>query len=529
MNLDLVDRVLTPLQTVLDERGLKVADIDSLIILGGCTRIPVVQQKLKDFMQGKELGQNVNGDEAMAMGAVFRAANLSTAFQVRKIGLVEVTNYPVGVRLGDLGAPAEGEKSFSKRAQLFKRYNRVAKRKTVAFSHTNDFFCTMHYDSPKLLPEGQSTDIAYWNITGLTALMADEKNKELLKDQKPRVAVSFTLTSSGTVALAKVEATLEEMTKVPKKLTRKAKKAQKAKEGEASGEGDQESSAEEEEKVEYVDKKITHRFDLKFSMGYPEGAVQPMDVEQLKDSKKKLGKLVAADQLMKKIAASKNELESHIYAVRAESYEENFEEVTTEAQREDLLEVLRFAEDWLFDQEDDGYEKFQAKHKMIKEMSEPVYTRMREAIARPTAINQTVNLLNHTRSMVKDFEKERPWISQEDNDKVLKMSDEVESWLKNKTVEQDALKPHEKPAYLSHQLIKKLRPVAKFSAELLRRPKPKPKRRRRRRKATDSNSTDSNSTDSNSTDSNSTETDNTEEKEDKKEEDKKEEEKKEEL
>ena len=50
----------------------------------------------------QELGFNLNADEAMAMGAVFRAANLSTAFQLRKFGMVDLSPFSVGVRFTDL-------------------------------------------------------------------------------------------------------------------------------------------------------------------------------------------------------------------------------------------------------------------------------------------------------------------------------------------------------------------------------------------------------------------------------------------
>ena len=73
-----------------------------MAIIGGSTRIPAVQKALREFLGRDELGQGLNGDEAAAMGAVFRAANLSTAFQVRKFGMVDVNPFSVGVRLTDL-------------------------------------------------------------------------------------------------------------------------------------------------------------------------------------------------------------------------------------------------------------------------------------------------------------------------------------------------------------------------------------------------------------------------------------------
>lgn len=55
------------------------------------------------FMRcSSDLAQNLNGDECFTFGAVFRAANLSTAFQVRQLGMIDITPYPVGVRIADI-------------------------------------------------------------------------------------------------------------------------------------------------------------------------------------------------------------------------------------------------------------------------------------------------------------------------------------------------------------------------------------------------------------------------------------------
>lgn len=102
----------------------------------------------------------LNGDEAMAMGAVFRAANLSATHHVRPFGFTDVTLYPVGVRIANLpteaadstAAASEEGADFSKRASLFRKYNRLGKRKTVQFSHTRDFTASLFHDSTKQLP-----------------------------------------------------------------------------------------------------------------------------------------------------------------------------------------------------------------------------------------------------------------------------------------------------------------------------------------------------------------------------------------
>ncbi len=67
----------------------------------------------------------------------------------------------------------------------------MAKRKTVAFTHSKDFVCTMHHDAAKLLPAGIKAPITYYNVTGLEDVTKMEKNFELLKTQKPRCCTAL--------------------------------------------------------------------------------------------------------------------------------------------------------------------------------------------------------------------------------------------------------------------------------------------------------------------------------------------------
>lgn len=90
--------------------------------------------------------------------------------------------------------------------------------------------------------------------------------------------------------------------------------------------------------------------------------------------------------------------------------------------------------------------------------------------------------LNYTRGMVEDFQKNKPWIPEEDLEKLVTMVDEVEGWLGNKTKEQEGLELHEEPAFKSKQLLKKLNPIAKYSKELLKRRKPAEKKPKKAKK-----------------------------------------------
>merc|ERR1712232_823905 len=74
---DLFDRSLEPLVKVLDDSGLKPKQIDEVVLSGGATRIPRIQELVKKFFDGKELNRGINPDEAVAYGAAVQAGILS--------------------------------------------------------------------------------------------------------------------------------------------------------------------------------------------------------------------------------------------------------------------------------------------------------------------------------------------------------------------------------------------------------------------------------------------------------------------
>lgn len=62
---------------MLKDSGLQKSDIDEIVLVGGSTRIPKIQNLLKDFFQGKELNRGINPDEAVAYGAAVQAGILA--------------------------------------------------------------------------------------------------------------------------------------------------------------------------------------------------------------------------------------------------------------------------------------------------------------------------------------------------------------------------------------------------------------------------------------------------------------------
>ncbi len=90
----LVERTIGPCKQALKDAGLKASEIDNVILVGGQTRMPLVQQKVKEFF-GKEPRKDVNPDEAVAIGAAIQAGVLGG--QVDDILLLDVTPLSLGI------------------------------------------------------------------------------------------------------------------------------------------------------------------------------------------------------------------------------------------------------------------------------------------------------------------------------------------------------------------------------------------------------------------------------------------------
>ena len=100
---ELVERSIKPLEIAMKDAGLSPSDISDVILVGGQTRMPLVQEKVKEFF-GKEPRQDINPDEAVAMGAAVQGAVL--AGDVTDILLLDVTPLTLGIEtLGGVATP----------------------------------------------------------------------------------------------------------------------------------------------------------------------------------------------------------------------------------------------------------------------------------------------------------------------------------------------------------------------------------------------------------------------------------------
>lgn len=96
---DLFKKTLQPVQQVLDDAGMKKTEIDEVVLVGGSTRIPKIQQLIKDFFNGKEPNRGINPDEAVAYGAAVQGGILGGEHseETKDILLIDVTPLTLGI------------------------------------------------------------------------------------------------------------------------------------------------------------------------------------------------------------------------------------------------------------------------------------------------------------------------------------------------------------------------------------------------------------------------------------------------
>ena len=97
LNMDLFRRTLKPVEQVLKDAGVKKDEIDDVVRVGGSTRIPKVQQMLKEFFNGKEPSKGINPDEAVAWGAAVQGGVLSGDESLGGVVLIDVNPLTLGI------------------------------------------------------------------------------------------------------------------------------------------------------------------------------------------------------------------------------------------------------------------------------------------------------------------------------------------------------------------------------------------------------------------------------------------------
>ena len=172
---DLVKRSLEPVKTALADSGLSPSEIQDVILVGGQTRMPLVQQAVADFF-GKEPRKDVNPDEAVAMGASIQGAVLSG--DVKDVLLLDVTPLTLGIEtMGGVATP------------LIEKNTTIPTKKSQVFStaEDNQTAVTIHVVQGERKQAGQNKSLGRFDLADIPPAPRGV----------PQVEVTFDLDANG--------------------------------------------------------------------------------------------------------------------------------------------------------------------------------------------------------------------------------------------------------------------------------------------------------------------------------------------
>ena len=152
---DLVSRTIDPCRIALDDANLSVSDIDDVIMVGGQTRMPMVQEHVKGFFK-QEARRDVNPDEAVAMGAAIQAAVLSG--DVKDVLLLDVSPLSLGI-----------ETMGQVMSVLIEKNTTIPTKKTQVFSTADDnqTAVTIHVLQGERKQAGQNKSLGRFDLSDI--------------------------------------------------------------------------------------------------------------------------------------------------------------------------------------------------------------------------------------------------------------------------------------------------------------------------------------------------------------------------
>lgn len=443
--------------------------------------MPKVQEALKTYVKA-ELGKNINSDEAAALGAVYKAADLATGFRVSKFVVKEAVLFPIQVTFEREGN--SGNTKLVKRS-LFTAFGSYPQKKVITFNkNTEDFAFDVGYGELDHLP---SHEVAHIGALNLLKIKLNDVAKVISahsgENIEPKgIKAHFVLDDSGLFSLsgiefvadknvteqeeessfAKLGSTItklfsssdDEKKETEEKPTEESENATEGEKKTAEGETPVNATATNEtesatptptekksaSKIVNIKEPIPHNVETLYGVH--------LLGEKFDESRKKVDDLNELERQVARREGALNALESFVIEANQRLDEEEYASCATEAEIEAVRKACAEVSDWIYEDGEgadaDTYEKKLAE---LQEKSNPIYSRHWEHRERPDTV-ETFNkmitsaktFLTNAKNMTKETNAEKDIFTQVEIDTLEKAITDAEEWVATQLEAQEKLK-----------------------------------------------------------------------------------------
>ncbi|KAL8277095.1 hypothetical protein RQP46_010523 [Phenoliferia psychrophenolica] len=498
----LVPSFTQPIIDVLALSNLTIADIESVILVGGSSRVPMVEAAVRQFVGEDKIAKNLNADEAAVMGAALYGAGITKGFRTKDIRVQDVSPYAVDVAY-EADKKDEEAEPRTIRTHLFPALSKLGTTKTMTFKKSADFAIQFSYrKSPLTAASEQPEALFETTISGLTTALTNLTTEAIANST---VKVTISLSESGLVSVSKAVVLLEGDAVQNLSLNDKLKGFLGSfggkKDGDAKKPVDPNAdpdAPEVEDPFEGIDEKEQEATRLKIeelmkSMPTNETVVLqaqtvfsgrvPMSLEDKTEAKKRLREMKAAETRKLAREEARNVLEAYIYKARDLVDQSSFVDASLDSERKAIRDKTEAANEWLWDEADNAPTKeLKAKKSELEKLIKHVTVRSSEASQRSNAIKAFKLILStadafalsaRTNTTLSESKKETPRHTLVEIEALTKLSSDAREWLSTQVKSQDSKKAHEDPVLRVAEVERKAREVENEVNKLMKKKAPR--------------------------------------------------------
>uniref|UniRef100_A0A8C2F589 Heat shock 105/110 protein 1 n=1 Tax=Cyprinus carpio TaxID=7962 RepID=A0A8C2F589_CYPCA len=418
---DLIERVMVPLMTAVEQAQVRLQDISAVEIVGGATRIPAVKAQISKFFK-RDVSTTLNADEAVARGCALQCAMLSPAFRVRDFSITDAIPFPVS--LSWTSEADEGKSCY----EIFGRNHPCPSAKMITFYRSKPFVLEVFYSDLTSLPFpeakiGENQGVFLQNIQ-------PQENGE-----KAKLKVKVQVNASGIVSVSSATMVLRVSS------------------------NESESTEINEINSHEVADDINIEVGTTLCLFHNHECINSKTIQKGISHSHHLSKMIQQDCQEKDRNNAKNAVEENVYYYK-HKLEGPYQKFINAQDHQAFSELLDGTENWLYEEgADQDKQTYINKLEEIHKLGKPVQNRYQESIRRPKMFEELSAKIQSYMTIMEEYKNGSDsycHIDAMDMDKVRVCVEDTQVWMTNIKDSQDKCRSDQEPAIHSTQIEEKL-------------------------------------------------------------------------